>query len=68
MGYAAPEYVLTGHLTSKSDVWSYGVVLVELLTGRRSMDERRPKEELSLIDWARPFLAERWLTTTVPSF
>ncbi|CAN6208331.1 unnamed protein product [Urochloa humidicola] len=33
-GYAAPEYILTGHLTAKSDVYSFGVVLLELLTGR----------------------------------
>ncbi|KAI8032449.1 putative serine/threonine-protein kinase PIX7 [Camellia lanceoleosa] len=38
-GYAAPEYVMTGHLTSKSDVYSFGVVLLEMLTGRRSMDK-----------------------------
>ena len=44
-GYAAPEYILTGHLTAKSDVYSFGVVLLELLTGRRSVDKRRRGRE-----------------------
>ncbi|CAI0441917.1 unnamed protein product [Linum tenue] len=56
-GYAAPEYVSTGHLTTKSDVYSFGVVLLELLTGRRAMDKSRPKPELNLIDWAKPYLS-----------
>ncbi|KAK8533978.1 hypothetical protein V6N13_028342 [Hibiscus sabdariffa] len=58
-GYAAPEYVMTGHLTSKSDVYSFGVVLLEMLTGRRSMDKNRPNEEVNLVEWTRPFLGER---------
>lgn len=58
-GYAAPEYVMTGHLTSKSDVYSFGVVLLEMLTGRRSMDKTRPNGEQNLVEWARPFLVER---------
>ncbi|KAF3784223.1 putative receptor-like protein kinase, partial [Nymphaea thermarum] len=58
-GYAAPEYVRTGHLTAESDVYSYGVVLLELLTGRRSVDKSRPSREQSLADWARPLLRER---------
>lgn len=41
VGYAAPEYVLTGHLTTKSDIWAFGVVLLELLSGRLAMDKRR---------------------------
>ncbi|KAH7577416.1 hypothetical protein ACOSQ2_001696 [Xanthoceras sorbifolium] len=56
-GYAAPEYVSTGHLTTKSDVYSFGVVLLELLTGRRSMDKSRAKSEQNLVDWAKPYLS-----------
>ncbi|PKA50951.1 putative receptor-like protein kinase [Apostasia shenzhenica] len=58
-GYAAPEYVMTGHLTSKSDVYSFGVVLLEMMTGRRSMDKNRPNGEHNLVEWARPHLGER---------
>ncbi|XP_062160736.1 serine/threonine-protein kinase PBL34-like [Alnus glutinosa] len=58
-GYAAPEYVMTGHLTSRSDVYSFGVVLLEMLTGRRSMDKNRPNGEHNLVEWARPNLGER---------
>ncbi|XP_074283167.1 putative serine/threonine-protein kinase PBL15 [Silene latifolia] len=56
-GYAAPEYVSTGHLTTKSDVYSFGVVLLELLTGRRSMEKSRPKGEQHLVDWTKPYLS-----------
>ncbi|MCO5594955.1 hypothetical protein L7F22_048992 [Adiantum nelumboides] len=58
-GYAAPEYVMTGHLSSKSDVYSFGVVLLELLTGKRSMDKTRPNGEQNLAAWARPYLNGR---------
>ncbi|OVA17152.1 Protein kinase domain [Macleaya cordata] len=58
-GYAAPEYVMTGHLTARSDVYSFGVVLLELLTGRKSVDKTRPSKEQSLVDWARPKLNDK---------
>ncbi|KZV28796.1 hypothetical protein F511_06230 [Dorcoceras hygrometricum] len=58
-GYAAPEYLHTGHLTTKSDVYSYGVVLLELLSGRRAIDKNRPTGEHNLVEWARPYLGNR---------
>ena len=58
-GYAAPEYVATGHLYVKSDVYGFGVVLLEILTGLRALDTDRPAAQHSLVDWAKPFLADR---------
>ncbi|KAL6642963.1 hypothetical protein ACP70R_021144 [Stipagrostis hirtigluma subsp. patula] len=57
-GYAAPEYIMTGHLTTKSDVYSFGVVLLELLTGRKAVDKSRPPREQNLVQWARPCLRD----------
>ncbi|CAN8266039.1 unnamed protein product [Cochlearia groenlandica] len=58
-GYAAPEYVMTGHLTTKSDVYSFGVVLLEILTGRRSVDKSRPNGEQNLVEWVRPHILDK---------
>ncbi|KAL5199969.1 hypothetical protein ABZP36_021172 [Zizania latifolia] len=58
-GYAAPEYVATGHLYVKSDVYGFGVVLLEMLSGLRALDPSRPSEKLNLVDWAKPLLADR---------
>uniref|UniRef100_A0A1J3CLL3 non-specific serine/threonine protein kinase n=1 Tax=Noccaea caerulescens TaxID=107243 RepID=A0A1J3CLL3_NOCCA len=58
MGYAAPEYIHTGRLTSKSDVWGYGVFIYELITGRRPVDRNKPKGEQKLLEWVRPYLSD----------
>ncbi|KAG0459954.1 hypothetical protein HPP92_023082 [Vanilla planifolia] len=57
-GYMAPEYAASGKLTDKSDVFSFGVVLLELITGRKPVDTSRPLGEESLVEWARPLLVQ----------
>ncbi|XP_065851084.1 probable serine/threonine-protein kinase PBL23 [Euphorbia lathyris] len=64
-GYVAPEYALTGHLTTKSDVYSYGVVLLELLTGRVPVDMKRPPGEAVLVSWVLPRLTDREKVTEI---
>ncbi|XP_008812270.2 probable serine/threonine-protein kinase PIX13 [Phoenix dactylifera] len=58
-GYAAPEYVATGHLYVKSDVYGFGVVLLEMLSGQRALDNNRPTGQHNLVDWGKPYLADR---------
>ncbi|KAG6733433.1 hypothetical protein I3842_01G225500 [Carya illinoinensis] len=65
-GYLAPEYAMTGHLLVKSDVYSYGVVLLELLTGRKPVDLSQPPGQENLVAWARPLLTnEEGLETII---
>ncbi|XP_078428342.1 proline-rich receptor-like protein kinase PERK15 [Wolffia australiana] len=55
-GYMAPEYASSGKLTDRSDVFSFGVVLLELITGRKPVDPSQPLGDESLVEWARPRL------------
>lgn len=55
LGYIDPVYVMTGHLSLKSDIYSYGVVLYEILTGRRVIDRLRSTQFSSLLEWVQQF-------------
>ncbi|XP_043712579.1 probable serine/threonine-protein kinase PBL21 [Telopea speciosissima] len=58
-GYCAPEYAMSGKLTLKSDVYGFGVVMLELITGRKAVDLSKPHGEQNLVAWARPYFKDR---------
>ncbi|KAI4323209.1 hypothetical protein L6164_022832 [Bauhinia variegata] len=52
IGYLAPEYAMRGHLTEKADVFSFGVVALEIISGRPNSDSSFEGEKEYLLDWA----------------
>ncbi|XP_044975894.1 probable serine/threonine-protein kinase PBL7 [Hordeum vulgare subsp. vulgare] len=58
-GYCAPEYAMSGKLTKMSDIYCFGVVLLELITGRRAIDTTKPTREQILVHWAAPLFKDK---------
>ncbi|KAK3222121.1 hypothetical protein Dsin_009146 [Dipteronia sinensis] len=52
-GYLAPEYAVTGRVTTKVDLFSFGVILMELISGRKALDETQPEDSVHLVTWFR---------------
>lgn len=55
-GYMSPEYALDGHFSVKSDVFSFGVVVLEIISGKRNTGFYQPEHELSLLGYVRACL------------
>lgn len=49
-GYLAPEYAIRGQLTRKADIYSFGILLLEIVTGRPNQNRRLPVEEQYLLE------------------
>ncbi|CAB4263174.1 unnamed protein product [Prunus armeniaca] len=58
-GYLAPEYTATGRVTTRVDVYAFGVVLMQLLSGKKALDHTIPDERSLLVTWFRRFLIKK---------
>ncbi|CAI9764493.1 unnamed protein product [Fraxinus pennsylvanica] len=67
IGHIAPEYLFTGKSSEKTDVFGYGVMLLELITGQRAFDLARlaSEDDVMLLDWVKGHLKEKKLETFV---
>ncbi|XP_031119317.1 probable LRR receptor-like serine/threonine-protein kinase At1g56140 isoform X2 [Ipomoea triloba] len=52
LGYLAPEYAMLGHLTEKADVFSFGIVALEIVSGRPNYDSSLEENKMYLLEWA----------------
>ncbi|KAL4583546.1 hypothetical protein LXL04_008124 [Taraxacum kok-saghyz] len=58
-GYVAPEYASTGMLNERSDVYSFGILIMEIISGRNPVDYSRAPEEVNLVDWLKTMVTNR---------
>lgn len=58
-GYVAPEYASTGMLNERSDVYSFGILLMEIISGRCPVDYSRPPAEVNLVNWLKQMVSNR---------
>ncbi|XP_058724465.1 cysteine-rich receptor-like protein kinase 43 [Vicia villosa] len=67
-GYMAPEYLMHGHLSVKADVYSYGVLVLELITGHRNSSSDPAFQGDNLLNWAyKLYKKGRWLEMVDPT-
>ncbi|KAL4581073.1 hypothetical protein LXL04_017281 [Taraxacum kok-saghyz] len=59
MGYMAPECVMTGHASRETDVYSFGIVALEIACGRKPMELKVAKEETRMVEWVWELFGQR---------
>ncbi|CAL9123834.1 unnamed protein product [Musa textilis] len=59
LGYLAPEYAMYGKASESCDVYSFGIVLLELASGKKSIEKPSPTVKLPITEWALPLARER---------
>ncbi|EFJ22086.1 hypothetical protein SELMODRAFT_443356 [Selaginella moellendorffii] len=69
IGHIAPEYLSTGKSSEKTDVFGYGIMLLELITGQRAFDLARlaNDDDVMLLDWVKGLLREKKVVQLVDS-
>ncbi|XP_039120012.1 LOW QUALITY PROTEIN: probable serine/threonine-protein kinase At1g01540 [Dioscorea cayenensis subsp. rotundata] len=58
-GYVAPEYASSGMLNERSDVYSFGILIMEIISGRNPVDYSRPVGEVNLVEWLKSMVSLR---------
>ncbi|KAG5248576.1 PTI1 tyrosine-protein kinase [Salix suchowensis] len=59
LGYLAPEYAMLGKASESCDVYSFGILLLELATGKKPLEKLSATVKRTITDWARPLACER---------
>ncbi|CAN5962928.1 unnamed protein product [Sphagnum jensenii] len=65
MGYMSPEYATLGQLTPKADVYSFGILLLEIVSGRKNIDTTLESEKVYLVKWAWSLYETSMLTNLI---
>ncbi|KAJ8630976.1 hypothetical protein MRB53_024299 [Persea americana] len=58
-GYVAPEYASTGMLNERSDIYSFGILIMEIISGRNPVDYSRPPGQVNLVEWLKTMVSNR---------
>ncbi|KAH6783858.1 Protein kinase superfamily protein [Perilla frutescens var. hirtella] len=58
LGYLAPEYAMWGKVSESCDVYSFGILLLEMISGRKPLEKLEGGVKRDILEWASPFLDE----------